>query len=1191
MKKLFNKSRIIVLLIALMVSFFSAACLMNGEKGKQLGSYLTGGTYTALAEQEQSESEGLLKELKAKVSTDGKYLLLMTAFDDTYLKADGLYYIGYKYDFNGSQIDTTQLPDAKTATYYGAVALNTQEGVVNYGAKEIYNNDAYENYGLIVYEIEFENSYQQDIGLVENIRAFITEVQLNQGGGYDVVDQVEGDSKISYDQFRVANSNFDNGIEGWTFTNLSGDAPFAGVHANSTFWGEGYAMNNVGNYFSSYADGASEASTGRLASPLFKVGGTGVITYMFGGAGNQRCFITIEDENGNVLELYRNTKFADLPAGEYTVEQKREMIGNTVFLANFVTYKADLSKYLNQQVRLVVHDLATEGWGVVFFDELNTFYAKESQIPENAVVAENLLADKTALFDELVVEIKEQGDYTQGSYNAYEEKLNFAKEIATTLYATQQQVDDATVALTNARNALEIRPVEEVANAIKEFRLASNDNKVITLADYVNENGLSSISYIITSNNAKLLVSDVVDGAFTITSGEITESVNATVTVQVLYKENVKLTVELYVQITNELAPTVYTEVLNRNYDVYLLDNKQNITINFAENVDNPGDLELTYSATYKGEPIVLDGSTYTFNFNSYNGKVTVEAFEVSVSFTANNQADAITYVYNLNMVDSTENRLVNGGFEDGLEGWTKVGNIGDVDTASHYWVEEWENNGLGYEFGMDGQKMFSAYAVGATEASVGTLTSSTFVVGGSGFITFKVGAMKDGNYVYVDVVDAENKQILARYYNGLWQENTDGLKSGCTLIAYKADLSAFDGKEVFFRISDNADSGYGLFFADSFNTYYETEPQGFENATAVSYQVTGTIYDTFNGGFELGDVQGWWNMGTPGHVTNANAFFNGREYGKNGDYLYSGVEDHLAGNGLEGNKGVLTSSVFEIGGTGYISYMLGGGGNELCYVQVIDAVSGEIIARYRQQAQDEAVLIQYVANLGQENLGRLARFQVVDYAFNNWGCVSFDNLVTYYASTESLPQGQTANDIFHNNYQVTNGSFETGNIDGWNMAITEAGAFNTLGWVLNSEIDAGWYVKNDGVKDGNFLFTFAQPNGDNCENTKGTLSSSVFTLKQNTFVSFKFGGAGTRDVYIQLCRVDGEVIATFYNEGEGKINTNMLSYYYQYSGLTADCFFRVVDNSTSNYGCFVVDDFKANLASAPAGYLPAILP
>ena len=550
---------------------------------------------------------------------------------------------------------------------------------------------------------------------------------------------------------------------------------------------------------------------------------------------------------------------------------------------------------------------------------------------------------------------------------------------------------------------------------------------------------------------------------------------------------------------------------------------------------------------------------------------------QVGLSFTASGVVEIKSPIF---IENDSDYILENGGFENGLEGWTVVGNIGNVSSDTHYWINDPER-AEGFEFGMDGNKMFSAYAPGAAESAVGTLTSSTFTVGGSGWVTFKVGAMKDGNYVYVDVVDAQTKQILARYNNGLWADRTNDVKSGCTLVAYKANLSEFIGKEVFFRISDNADSGYGLFFADSFNTYYVAEPEGFNPATPVNYQVSGTIYDLFNGGFEMGDVQGWWNNGEPGAVTGADAFFSGVAYGKDGNFLYSGVEDHNGHNGREGNVGVLTSSAFELGGSGYITYMLGGG-NSICYVQVIDAVTGEILARYRQQAREDAVLKSYVADLT-AYVGRTVRIQVVDNATSDWGCVSFDNVKTYYASK---PEGFI--DAIDVKYDLVNGSFENGH-DGWKQIITEAGAHNTLGWVQSSEHDAGWYTKNDGRKDGSFLFTFCQPNGTNCENTKGTLNSATFVLKKDSYVSFRFGGAGTHDVHVQLCKANGEVIATFYNDAPGKINTEMHAYFYQYTGETTECFFRVVDNSISNYGCFVVDDFRVNLEIAPEGYIAAI--
>ncbi|MBQ8381006.1 MAG: FIVAR domain-containing protein [Clostridia bacterium] len=801
---------------------------------------------------------------------------------------------------------------------------------------------------------------------------------------------------------------------------------------------------------------------------------------------------------------------------------------------------------------------------------------------------QTVTVDKTALKAEIANAVTKEGDYTADSFNAYVVKLAEAKAIVKKADATQQEVDGITAALTEARLALKIKNVEAVSGAEKNIELSSGESLEIAIADYVNVNALSKITYGVKSNSESLTAGDIKDGKFTLTAGNVKKAETATVRITVYYDGEEKLAVELSVKLIEKESPkpTLIVKDVVKSYDIYLLENKTNIVIDFSENVNNEDDLILTYSVKYGNETLTLDGTSYTFTFGEYDDKVKNEEFTVTVSYTVDGEEKSISYTYKLGLSDSTDSRLPNGDFEEGLLGWTVVGNIGNVTSDKNYWLDDPEN-AEGYAFGMDGEKMFSAYAVGAYERAVGTLTSSAFKVGGSGFVTFKLGAMKDGNYVYVDVVDAETKEILARYYNGLWQERTNDVKSGCTLIAYKADLSEFMGKEVFFRISDNADSGYGLFFADSFTTYYASEPEGFNAATPVNYTVSGTIYDLFNGGFELGDVQGWWNIGEPGAVTGSDGFFKENvPYGKDGNYLYSGVEnfDEL-GVMREGNTGSLTSSVFELGGSGYITYMLGGG-NDYCYVEVIDSTTGEILARYRQQAREDAVLKTYVADLT-AYIGRSVRIRLVDNATYDWGCVSFDNVKTYYASK---PEGIDAADVKEERYSIANGSFEAGS-NGWTMSIKDKGEHNTLGWVQSEEIDATWYTKNDGRKDGNNLFTFVTPANINCEKTTGTLTSSSFVLKKDAFVAFRFGGAGTREVYLQLCRADGTVIATFYNEAEGKVDTEMYAYFYQYTGDETECFFRVVDNSTSNYGCFVVDDFRVNLEEAPDGFIPAIQP
>ena len=988
------------------------------------------------------------------------------------------------------------------------------------------------------------------------VDSFITYYENEPMEGFNMATPVS--YNVSGTIYDVFNGGFEMGnVQGWW-----NDGEIGVVTNANGYWGDNIPYGKDGEYLftgveSFGADTMREGNVGALTSSIFEIGGTGYISFKLGGGGNELCYVQIIDAvTGEALAIYRQQAMND---------------------AVLIQYVADLSAYIGRMVRIQVVDNATGGWGCVSFDNVVTYYPEGSVLPEG-LVANNLLAiDKSALEAELELEVFEQGDFTLDSFNAYLEKLAAAKEIANKTMVSQDAVDAVAAALTEARLALAIRPIEEIADADKDHNLISGNSKEINLADYINTNGLSGITYAIEADSALAILSEISDGKFTITAGDVTQMTAVTVSITVYYNGTEKLTVELAIQITNDLAPTLNSDEFVKNYDVYVLDNKSEIVIDLSENVDNSGNLALIYSVN----GVALEGALYTVSLGSYTDEITYDSLIVTVSYVANGEEKSISYTYKLGMYDSTENRLANGDFENGLDGWTVVGNIGSVSSEKTYWYGE---------FGMDGEMMFSAYAPGATEAAVGILTSSTFKLGGSGFITFKIGAMRDENYVYVDVVDSDSGEILARYYNGLWEND----KSHCTLIAYKADLSAFIGREVFFRISDNADSGYGLFFADSFVTYYENEPmEGFNMATSVSYNVSGTIYDVFNGGFEMGNVQGWWNNGEIGLVTNANGFWGDNiPYGKDGEYLFTGVESFGADTMREGNRGALTSSVFEIGGTGYISFKLGGGENALCYVQVIDAVTGEILARYHQQALNNAVLIQYVADLS-AYIGRTARIQVVDQAASGWGCVSFDSVVTYYPEGAILPEGITANDIKGNlKYTIENGSFESGNIDGWTMNITEAGGQNTLGWVLENEIDAGWYAKNDDTKDGRFLFTFAQPGDINCENSKGTLQSSTFSLKQGSFVSFKFGAAGgnqNHDVYIELCRADGSVIARFYNDASGKINTRMNSYFYQYEGAEVECFFRVVDNSTGDYGCLVIDDFRVNLDAAPEGYIAAI--
>lgn len=675
------------------------------------------------------------------------------------------------------------------------------------------------------------------------------------------IDGTDGELEYTYtlkikdtSAYRVVNGGFADDLEGWT-----PDGDIGAVSEQSTFWEQNLPVHNVGKYFA-----GDESRTGKLTSSLFKVGGVNKITFMLGAAGNKDCYITLENEEGATLAVWRNTKFEDIHEG-----WDAEQIGKTQFANNLVTYVADLTEFAGETVRIVLNDNATKDFGFINFDELITYYAPGEEIPEGATPAVNELADKIALKAAVDEAITEQGDYTLDSYNAYTAKLTAAQAALDKLSATQDEVDSALSELLAAKTALAVRVPAEKTGVDKTVVILVNKNKQLNLSDYIDDNNLSSLTYAASAADTKVTVSEIADGKFTVTAGA--EAAETTVTITVKYKDEVKLTVVLNVSVTSQTAPVLKKEAVSKDIDLYSEDNKTEITLDFAENINNVGELELSYTVTNDGSAVTLTGTSYTLTYGTYTDEATEVVFNVRVAYTANDVLGELEYNYTLNIKDTRAYRVANGGFDSDLEGWTlSNAQLGNVNSDETYWTEK-------VPFNNDG-KFFNAYATDK-ESAMGTLTSSAFKIGGSGWITYKLGGAKNADKVYLDIIEKDTGAILARYYNNAFSDDTNQtVVRGCTLVAYKANLSEHPGKTVYIRISDYGESEYGLFFVDSFVTYYETEPQGLNNAVGVAHPAnirTGTEtskYQVYNGGFENG-LEGWTCVdgAVPGDVSSAN--------------------------------------------------------------------------------------------------------------------------------------------------------------------------------------------------------------------------------------------------------------------------------------------------------------------------------